>query len=115
MSFTEQNPAARKLFRKADLTAVAGLVAVVIGMLLFKSGAEVVPAWIAWLVAPLLWYVGFAMLVGWAFARMLSIARHTQRAREERKEAAGEPARPTPVPIASADFAEHDFLFEQIR
>ncbi len=116
MSDTETNSGSRTRFRKADWTAVAGLIAVLVGMVTFKSGTDYVPAWVAWLIAPLLWYFGFAMLVGWAFARIFAIARHIQRARPEPKEAAAEPARPPLAPIvATIDFAEHDFIFEQVR
>ncbi|MFB3815907.1 MAG: hypothetical protein ACE14L_17525 [Terriglobales bacterium] len=114
MSDTETKSAGRMGFRKADWTAVAGLLAVVVGIATFKGGSSFVSAWVAWLIAPLLWYFGFAMLVGWAFGRMLSIARQVQRARPERKEVAAEPARPTLV-IPTADYAEHDFIFEQVR
>ncbi len=115
MNDTETNSGSRKRFRKADATAVAGLVAVIVGMVTFKTGADYVPAWVAWLVAPLLWYLGFALLVGWAFSRMLAIARHVH-ARPERKEVAPEPARPRSAHIvATAEFAEHDFIFEQVR
>jgi hypothetical protein len=104
----------RRFFRKSDFTAIAGAAAVATGMLLFKSGAEYVPAWLAWLVAPLLWYIGFAVLVVWAAVRMLPMKRITQS--REREEAAGEAARPTRPPIvASIEFAEHDFLFDQVR
>jgi hypothetical protein len=82
-------------------------------MLLFKSGAEYVPAWFAWVVAPLLWYIGFAVLVVWAAVRMLPMKRIAQRG--EREEAAGESARPTSPIVSSIEFAEHDSFFDQAQ
>jgi hypothetical protein len=115
MTSKERSPddSRRRFFRKSDFAGIAGAAAVATGMLLFKSGADYVPAWIAWLVAPLLWYIGFAVLVVWAAVRMLPMARTSQRRGAE--EGAGEPARPTPPPIvASIEFAEHDFFFDQV-
>ncbi len=114
MSETNPGSEARKS-RTNSAIAVAGLLAIGVGMIIFRMGFQFVPAWIAWLVAPLLWYAGFAMLVGWAFVRMLNMLRNSQRQRSARKEDA-ELARPTRPPIvASSEFAEHDFLLEQVR
>jgi hypothetical protein len=115
MRNSEGSSAARSYFRKSDLIAVAGLAAVLIGMLIFRVGMKFVPAWIAWMVAPLLWYSGFALLTGWAFGRMMNLLRDSQRQRSVRKEDA-ELARPTlPLLVATAEFAEHDFVFEPFR
>ncbi len=92
---------------------VAGAAAVLIGMVIFRAGAEVVPAWVAWLIAPLMWYSGFGMLVGWAMVRMLAATRRPERKSATRKEHA--PARSVPAPLlASSSFAEHDFVDQRV-
>jgi hypothetical protein len=110
---TSPDDGRKRFFRKSDFTAIAGAAAVATGMLLFKNGAEYVPAWFAWVVAPLLWYIGFAVLVVWAAVRMLPMKRITQSG--EREEGAMEPARPTSAIVASIEFAEHDSFLDQAR
>jgi hypothetical protein len=96
-------------FKTSDLVGAIGAAAVLIGMMIFKTGAALVPAWVAWLVAPLLWYAGFGMLVGWAMARMLAVARRPERKSATRTEHAAAPPKPAPL-LASSSFAEHDFV-----
>lgn len=96
----DRSSKARTPFRKADWTAVIGLAAILVGMLIFRVGMQFVPAWVAWLVAPLLWYSGFAFLTGWAFVRMLHVVHNSQRERSARKGDA-ELARPTQAPFVA--------------
>ena len=59
-------------FRRLDLVALAGLSSGALGEALFKFGPDYLPAWLAWLLAPLFWYVGFGIVLVWALLRFLS-------------------------------------------
>lgn len=59
-------------FRRLDLVALAGLSSGALGAALFKFGPDYLPAWLAWLLAPLFWYVGFGFVLAWALLRFLS-------------------------------------------
>lgn len=99
-------------FRPLDAVALAGFAALSIGAALFKFGANYVPAWLAWLVAPLLWYVGFGMLVGWAFARMIGVMRRPQ----NRQPVSGAVRRtPAAAKPNQSNFVEHDFVLEPVE
>jgi hypothetical protein len=100
-------------FRPLDAVALAGFAALSVGAALFKFGANYVPAWLAWLVAPLLWYVGFGMLVGWAFARMMGVMRRPH----SRVPANGSIRRAEPAGTKPnmSNFVEHDFVLEPVK
>jgi 4-hydroxybenzoate polyprenyltransferase len=65
------------MFRR-NLLAVFGLAAIITGVLVFGSGREFSTNWARWLFGPMLWFVGFAMVVGWAMQLVSSIARKQQ-------------------------------------
>lgn len=103
MSDTERKSAGRRI----DVVAMVGFAGLAIGAALFRFGADYVPAWLAWLIAPLLWYVGVGMLVGWACVRMFSMGRRGATDSEK----AAEKARPR----FTSNFVEHDFEFEKVK
>jgi peptidoglycan/LPS O-acetylase OafA/YrhL len=104
------NVEGKRGLRRIDIVAICGLTGLLIGAMLFKFGADYLPVWLAWLIAPLLWYVGAGMLVGWACARLFGSARH----------AANVAAKPvvvnrTATKRFASNFLEHDFDFDQAK
>ena len=55
-------------------TCLFGLVGMSIGAVLFMVGMGHMLIWLAWLIAPLLWYVGFGMVMAWALSRLFATA-----------------------------------------
>ncbi|HEU5450737.1 MAG TPA: hypothetical protein VFU76_02070 [Terriglobales bacterium] len=59
--------------RGSDKLGVIGVVMLALGAYFFfgsQFGAErSVPLWVAWIVGPLLWYLGFAVMTVWVFRR----------------------------------------------
>jgi mono/diheme cytochrome c family protein len=59
--------------RGSDKLGVIGVVMLALGAYFFfgsQFGVErSVPLWVAWIVGPLLWYLGFAVLTVWVFCR----------------------------------------------
>ncbi|MFB3916614.1 MAG: hypothetical protein ACE14M_07795 [Terriglobales bacterium] len=97
----------RSILRRIDLLAVVGFTGLAVGAALFKFGADYVPSWLAWLVAPLLWYAGVGMLVGWACGRMFSMGR--------RRATVSDPDAPKPRSRFVSNFVEHDFEFDKAK
>jgi len=58
--------------RRFDWIAVAGVVAGIVGAVLFKYGVESMPVVVTLIAAAVLWYLGFAMLLLWSFVRILA-------------------------------------------
>ena len=85
-----------------DRMAVLGLMLVALGAAIFMTGQHSMPLWAKFLVGPLLWYFGFALMVGWALLRILHIttAVEEQRAPE---------AKPEKSRIFVSNFLEHDY------
>ena len=63
---------------KRNLLAIFGVAAIVAGVLVFGAGREFNTNWARWLFGPLLWFVGFAMVVGWGMQLVSNIARKQQ-------------------------------------
>jgi len=63
-------------FRRKDFLALFGLIAMSIGAALFIVGMEHTLIWLAWLIAPLLWYLGFGIVVAWAVGHILATGRN---------------------------------------
>ena len=55
-------------------TCLFGLVGMSIGAALFMGGIGQLRIWLAWLIAPLLWYLGFGMVMAWALACLFAAA-----------------------------------------
>ena len=104
--------------RRIDAVALIGVVALSGGAALFKFGADYLPAWLAWLIAPLLWYSGFGLLVGWALARLVGTSRHSASSASPATNlrplgAAAQAKEKAAGPLAS-NFIEHDSVLEQV-
>jgi AcrR family transcriptional regulator len=71
-------------FLRLDLLALSGLTAVSAAAALFKFAPDLPEslAWLIapllWLITPLLWFTGFAILVTWAFVRILATGEEEQ-------------------------------------
>ena len=63
------------MFRRSNLLALFGMAAIIAGLLVFGAGREFSTNWARWLFGPLLWFVGFAMIVGWGMQLVSSLAR----------------------------------------
>ncbi len=91
--------------RRMDALGALGLAMLVAGALMFLSGSTAMPLWIAWLVGPLCWYLGFAVMIAWLVYRLFVPA----------KAEAEEPAEaPVQVRIRLpqvSNFHEHDCEF----
>ena len=96
---------ARPRLRRTDVLAVIGLTVLLVGAGTFKIGADYLPAWVAWLIAPLFWYCGFGLLVGWAMARMLSAFTHHTTEEEPTAEVV---QYTRAARVRASNFVEHD-------
>ena len=81
--------------RRVDVLAFIGLFLLFAGAGTFLSKYTFLPLWVVWLVGPLLWYLGFAVLISWMLWRLFVPGR----------EAAQEEAQPD----RASNFAEHDY------
>jgi hypothetical protein len=88
--------------RRMDTLGILGLAMLVAGAVTFLSGSASVPMWVAWLVGPLLWYMGFAVVIAWLAYRLLAPA---QSAAEEPAE---RPVRAIAREPQRSNFHEHD-------
>ena len=84
--------------RRVDVLAFLGLFLLFAGAGTFLSKYSAFPLWVVWLVGPLLWYLGFAVLISWMLWRLFVPVAET--AEEEQ-----EVVRPAPV----SNFLEHDY------
>ena len=73
-----------------------------LGAAIFMTGSSAMPLWATWVVGPLLWFFGFAMLVAWALRRMLDGPGLAQ-------EKTALEARPERKRIIISNFLEHDY------
>lgn len=85
--------------RRLDTLGITGVVMLVGGATTFLSDDHVLPLWVAWIVGPLLWYLGFAVMIVWLCSRFFL----TPAEEEDAIEVA--PVR-TPQP---SNFLEHDW------
>lgn len=85
--------------RRVDVLAFVGLFLLFAGAGTFLSKYSAFPLWVVWLVGPLLWYLGFAVLISWMLWRLFVPVVQPEHAEEEEK------ARPVVV----SNFLEHDY------
>ncbi len=88
--------------RRMDALGFLGLAMLVAGAVMFLSGTTAIPLWLAWLVGPLFWYLGFAIGVAWLAYRLLTPGEAAA------EEPAQEPARLPVRARQSSNFHEHD-------
>ncbi len=58
------------MLQRTDGLGFTGVAMLVIGVLLFLTGSGDRVDLVYWVVGPLLWFLGFAMVVGWAMWRV---------------------------------------------
>ncbi len=57
------------MLRRTDGSGFTGVAMLVSGVLLFLTGSGDHVELVYWVLGPLLWFLGFAMVVGWAVMR----------------------------------------------
>jgi hypothetical protein len=87
--------------RRVDVLAFLGLFLLFAGAGTFLSKYSALPLWVVWLVGPLLWYLGFAVLISWMLWRLFVPSTETAHAEEEEKV--------TARPVPASNFLEHDY------
>jgi hypothetical protein len=92
-----------KQMRPTDRIAILGLMLSALGAAVFMTGTASMPLLATWLIGPLLWFFGFAMMVAWAALRML---RGEGFVAQEKEAPEAKPAR---VPAFISNFLEHDY------
>lgn len=83
--------------RRVDTLAFVGLFLLFAGAGTFLGKYSALPLWVVWLVGPLLWYLGFAVLISWMLWRLFVPA--PQAVTQEQEE----------TPVHTSNFLEHDF------
>ncbi len=53
------------MFECRHLLGIFGITALLAGFFVFGAGPEFSSNWARWFFGPLLWFVGFALVVGW--------------------------------------------------
>ncbi len=92
--------------RKADGFGLAGLLLVLVGGYLLLSADPPMSLWIAWLVGPLCWYGGMAILIAWCLNRFLLAGTRRERAVEVRQ--------PEPVNAAASGRKNDSVLLREV-
>jgi hypothetical protein len=89
--------------RPVDICGLLGLLLVALDVAVFKTNQHFLPLWAKWLLGSLLWYLGFALMLGWAGLRLF----RTYVALQSDDEA---PAAGTKKHnMAVSNFLEHDY------
>lgn len=87
--------------RRVDALACLGLLLLFAGAGTFLSKYTFLPMWVVWLVGPLLWYLGFAVLISWMLWRLFVPAPEAVRQEEAEVQ-----------PVRMSNFLEHDYDYE---
>jgi hypothetical protein len=85
--------------RRVDVLAFIGLFLLFAGAGTFLNKYAALPLWMVWLVGPLMWYLGFAVIISWLLWRLFVPAAESA-ATEEAAEA---------PPAHVSNFHEHDY------
>lgn len=84
--------------RRVDTLAFFGLFLLFAGAGTFLSKYDFLPLWVVWLVGPLLWYLGFAVLISWLLWRLFVPA--AENAPQENEDV---------QPVHASNFLEHGY------
>lgn len=84
--------------RRVDMLGIAGLLLLLAGAGTFVGAYSVLPLWIVWLVGPLCWYLGFAVVISWMLCRLLGALPAAKPVEEEQ-----------PQQVFRSNFLEHDY------
>jgi mono/diheme cytochrome c family protein len=85
--------------RRVDMLGITGLLLLVAGAGTFVGAYSVLPLWIVWLVGPLCWYLGFAVVISWMLCRFFAMPAAKPEAEEQ----------PQKVLSIRSNFLEHDY------
>ena len=91
--------------RRVDVLAFLGLFLLFAGAGTFLSKYTFMPLWVVWFVGPLLWYLGFAVLISWMLWRLFVPAEGASEQEEE------EGAKT----VCISNFVEHDYDYEPME
>lgn len=87
--------------RRVDMLGITGLLLLAAGAGTFIGVYSVLPLWIVWLLGPLCWYLGFAVVISWMLCRLFgAMAPETKPEAEEQ---------PQKVLSYRSNFLEHDY------
>jgi mono/diheme cytochrome c family protein len=92
--------------RRVDVLAFLGIFLLFAGAGTFLSKYTFMPLWVVWFVGPLLWYLGFAVLISWMLWRLFVPAAGEVRDEEEQKSA---------KTVCISNFLEHDYDYEPME
>ncbi len=92
-----------KQMRPVDQVGLLGVVMTALGAAFFMTSQTALPLWAKWLVGPLCWYLGFALMLVWALMRCF---RSQLRVTNEAEEPATKSQR---AGIRVSNFLEHDY------
>jgi mono/diheme cytochrome c family protein len=87
--------------RRVDMLGITGLLMLVAGAGTFVGAYSVLPLWIVWLVGPLCWYLGFAVVISWMLCRLFGALPATKPEAEEQTS--------QKVIAIRSNFLEHDY------
>lgn len=90
--------------RRVDAIAFLGLFLLFAGAGTFLNKYTTLPMWVVWLVGPLLWYLGFAVLISWMLWRLFVPPAGAVQEEQEQVEQAR--------PVRMSNFVEHDYDYE---
>jgi cytochrome c6 len=82
--------------RRVDILGAIGVLFLIAGAGTFLNSYSTMPLWVVWLVGPLLWYLGFAVLISWLLWRLFVPAPETMQNEEAQ-------------PVRASNFLEHDY------
>jgi cytochrome c6 len=82
--------------RRVDILGAIGVMFLIAGAGTFLNSYSTMPLWVVWLVGPLLWYLGFAVLISWLLWRLFVPAPEAQKEEEAQK-------------VRASNFVEHDY------
>jgi cytochrome c6 len=82
--------------RRVDILGAVGVLLLIAGAGTFLNSYSTMPLWVVWLVGPLLWYLGFAVLISWMLWRLFVPAPEAQKAEESQQ-------------VRASNFLEHDY------
>ena len=60
--------------RRVDLLGITGVAMLLGGLVMFLSEGSYLPLWVTWIVGPLLWYLGFAVMLVWGYQQFFGQA-----------------------------------------
>lgn len=73
------------MFARRHLLGIFGLAALIAGLFVFGANREFSTNWARWVFGPLLWFIGFGMVVAWITEKISRTAREEQEKRNKQR------------------------------